>query len=52
MGGHAPVVRRPLGGLADTFLLMTGDAFIDLDHHGYWLDLVRRDDFEQAQRAA
>jgi len=31
---------------------MSGDACIDLDHHGHWLGLARRDDFEQAQRAA
>jgi hypothetical protein len=41
-----------LGGLTDTFPLMSGDAFIDLDHHDSWPDLARRDDFEQARRAA
>lgn len=33
-------------------LLAAGERVGSYAHHGYWLDLGRRDDFEQAQRAA
>jgi NDP-sugar pyrophosphorylase family protein len=40
------------GGTLAQALLAAGERVGSYSHHGYWLDLGRRDDFEQAQRAA